>query len=293
MLSWDSLRRYHFSKVPALLQVPRVVNPPADVFNQYFVAQGAPIVFIGSPLLSDQSHTLDDILRHSGGKIHVNVRSGNYVNKHARQQERMTLSEYGERYIRPLECDNRDIDDSGSLPRYAGNSPLSREEFEAFGFRYPECFKGARFEVPRLWFGPKGSLTPLHYDSRDNLICQYIGTKHLTLYPPSQIPWLYTRGFAPAWSAVGDPRQPDLVKFPLFAKTKAVEVTLHAGEMLYLPARWSHFVMNLDTSLMVNFWPDPTYADWFRKRLGDKAIDMKRRLQRVVRGRLQRVVRAP
>ena len=135
MLSWDSLRRYHFSKVPALSQVPRVVNPPADVFNQYFVAQGAPIVFIGSPLLSDQSHTLDDILRHSGGKIHVNVRSGNYVNKHARQQERMTLSEYGERYIRPLECDNRDIDDSGSLPRYAGNSPLSREEFEAFGFR--------------------------------------------------------------------------------------------------------------------------------------------------------------
>src|SRR3546814_13597494 len=73
---------------------------------------------------------------------------------------------------------------------------------------------------------------------RSNLSCQYIGTKHLTLYPPSQIPWLYTRGSAPAWSDVADPRQPDLAKFPLFTKAKAVEVTLVAGEMLYLPARW-------------------------------------------------------
>src|SRR3546814_17161544 len=42
------------------------------------------------------------------------------------------------------------------------------------------------------------------------------------------------------------------------SKAKAVEVTLVAGEMLYLPARRSHFVVNLDTSLMVNFWPDIT-----------------------------------
>src|SRR3546814_13605907 len=116
---------------------------------------------------------------------------------------------------------------------------------------------------------------------RSNLSCQYIGTKHLTLYPPSQIPWLYTRGSAPAWSDVADPRQPDLAKFPLFTKAKAVEVTLVAGEMLYLPARWSHFVVNLDTSLMVNFWPDITLT-------GRTQDGVKRRLRRAVRA-----VRAP
>jgi Cupin-like domain len=283
MLPWNSLHRYHFSKLPALSQVPRVVNPPPDVFHRYFVAQAAPIVFIGSPLFSGQPRSLDDIVRRDGGKIHINVRGGDYLNVHTRQQERMTLSEYIERYVRPWERDGYDIGDTGSLPRYAGNTPLAREDFEALGFRYPECFESMMFETPRLWFGPRGSLTPLHYDSRDNLICQYIGTKHLTLYPPSQIRWLYTRGFAPAWSGIADPRQPDLNKFPLFSRAKAVEVTLVAGEMLYLPARWSHFVVNLDTSLMVNFWPEPTHGQQIRGVLSRKTSRMKRRLQRAVR----------
>src|SRR3546814_9188056 len=73
----------------------------------------------------------------------VKVRGGDYVNVRTRQQERLTLSEYIERYVRPWEYDGRDIADTGSLPRYAGNTPLSRENFEALGFRYPECFEGA------------------------------------------------------------------------------------------------------------------------------------------------------
>jgi hypothetical protein len=272
---WNPIARYHFSKLPPLSQVPRVLNPPADVFNRYFVAQGAPIVCIGSPLLSGQPRTLDDIIRRDGGKIHVNVRGGDYSNVRTRQEERMTLSEYVEQYVRPWERDAGDVGDAKSLPRYAGNTPLPREDFEALGFGYPECFDSKTFDTPRLWFGPRGSMTALHYDSRDNLICQYMGTKHLTLYPPSQIPWLYTRGHAPAWSGVADPRRPDLDQFPLFTRAKAVEVTLSAGEMLYLPARWSHFVLNLDTSLMVNFWPERTYA---RRTLSE----LKRRLRHAV-----------
>lgn len=274
---WDSLHRYHFSRLAPLSQVPRVVNPPLDVLNRYFVAQAAPIVIIGSPLFSDRPRTLDDIVRRAGGKIHVNVRGGDYLNGH-RQQERMVLSEYVERYVRPWERDGCDVSDTSSLPRYAGNTPLAGEDFEALGFRYPKCFEGKIFDTPRLWFGPRGSLTPLHYDSRDNLICQYIGTKHLTLYPPSQIRWLYTRGFAPAWSRVVDPRRPNLDKFPLFTRARAVEVTLTEGEMLYLPARWSHFVVNLDASLMVNFWPEHTHAQQTRIAFKHQAFRVKRRL---------------
>jgi hypothetical protein len=188
----------------------------------------------------------------------------------------MTLSEYVEQHVRPWERDGCDGSDSGALPPYAANSPLAREDFEALGFRYPECCEGKMFDTPRLWFGPRGSITPLHYDSRDNLICQYMGTKHLTLYPPNQIRWLYTHWYAPAWSGIPDPRCPDLDKFPLFARAKAVEVTLSAGELLYLPAGWSHFVVNLDTSMMVNLWPERPYA---HIALGK----MRRRLRRAIR----------
>jgi hypothetical protein len=98
------------------------------------------------------------------------------------------------------------------------------------------------------------------------------------LYPPSQIPWLYTRSYAPAWSGVSDPRRPDLQKFPLFARAKAVEVTLNAGEVLYLPKKWGHFVVNVETSLMVNFWPEYTSAQKLTIRLRGKAAGVKRRL---------------
>src|SRR3546814_8105678 len=57
MLLWNSLHRYQFSKLPALSQVPRIVNPPADVFKRYFVAQAAPIVLIGSPPFRSEEHT--------------------------------------------------------------------------------------------------------------------------------------------------------------------------------------------------------------------------------------------
>src|SRR5262249_45734311 len=93
----------------------------------------------------------------------------------------------------------------------------------------------------------------------------------LTLYPPSQIPWLYTRSYAPAWSGIADPRRPDLKKYPLFARAKAVEVTLQAGEVLYLPKKWAHFVQNVETSLMVNFWPEYTSAQKLTIRLREKA----------------------
>src|SRR3546814_4807433 len=100
--------------------------------------------------------SLDDILRKDVGKIHVKVLGGDYVNVRTRQQERLTLSEYIERYVRSWEYDGSDIADNGSLPRYAGTMTLSREIFEALGFRYPECFEGAMSEMPRLCFGLRG-----------------------------------------------------------------------------------------------------------------------------------------
>lgn len=272
------LRRHRFSHLPTLSQVPRVENPPWDVFSTYFVAQAAPVVITGSPLFADGVVTLESLARPGTSEIMVNVRSGDYLDVGARRQERMRLSDYVEHIVRPSEGGAGEREDEGALPRYAGNTPLTHEQFEAFGFRAPGCFGDQRFDAPRLWFGPRGSATPLHYDSRDNLICQYIGRKHLTLYPPSQIPWLYTHGYAPSWSRVGDPRRADLSRFPLFARASAVEVTLRAGEMLYLPARWSHFVVNLDTSVMVNFWPEYTPGQRARLDLIARARRLKSRV---------------
>ena len=86
------LRRHRFARLPALSEVPRVENPPWDVFSTYFVAQAAPVVITGSPLIADSAVTLESLARAGTGEIMVNVRSGDYLNVGARRQERMLLS---------------------------------------------------------------------------------------------------------------------------------------------------------------------------------------------------------
>jgi hypothetical protein len=58
-------------------------------------------------------------------------------------------------------------------------------------------------------------------------------------------------------------------------------VTLNAGEVLYLPKKWGHFVVNVETSLMVNFWPAYTSGQKLAIRLRGQAARVKRRLRGV------------
>ena len=243
-------------------QIPKVINPPADVFEEYFASRGAPVIIVESEIFAGGPRTVEDVIARGGG-IAVNVRSGDYGSVTQRVTSTARLGDYLASCIGGPEQPPCPAE-GASLPNYSGNTPLSEADFRTLGLISPLALKRKPFEIrlgsepPRLWLGPSGSLTPLHYDSRDNLVCQYIGRKHFVLYPPSDIPFLYTYGVAPSWSRVENPRRADLAKFPLFAKAKPVEVTVQAGEILYLPARWSHFVVNLDVSMMVNFWPGYT-----------------------------------
>jgi lysine-specific demethylase 8 len=47
---------------------------------------------------------------------------------------------------------------------------------------------------------------------------------------------------------------PDLSRFPLFASAEYSECVLRAGEMLYIPYKWWHYVRSLEVSFSVSFW---------------------------------------
>ena len=258
-------------------QIPKVLNPPKDVFNRYFVAQAAPVVIVGSSIMRGRLSCLND-LSEEAQNIEVNVRSGDYKDVGQRQQQKMRLADFVEQKLLNKNCGLEDFGKSDYLPHYAGNTPLNERHFARLGLIQPNLLECKGFDQPRLWLGAKGSLTPLHYDTRDNLIGQYIGRKHFTLFPPSQIRCLYTHGYAPARSSVADPRRQDLNRYPRFAEARSVEFTLNAGEILYLPARWSHFVVNLEISLMVNFWPEYSWSQLALLGLRNKLRGLKHRL---------------
>ena len=42
-----------------------------------------------------------------------------------------------------------------------------------------------------LWMGGADSVSSLHFDFYENILCVLYGHKNITLYPPSDLPYLY------------------------------------------------------------------------------------------------------
>lgn len=114
-----------------------------------------------------------------------------------------------------------------------------------------------------LWFGPGGTVTPLHHDTSNILFGNLYGEKRFLLVDPWETALLQsTRG---VYSLV-DPEAPDLARFPGFARATVREVVLAPGEMLFLPVGWWHHVRALSVSInlaFTNFTRDNSF-DWFR-----------------------------
>lgn len=101
-----------------------------------------------------------------------------------------------------------------------------------------------------LWFGPGGTVTPLHHDTMNILFCQIYGSKLITLISPDESPWLYNE--IGVFSEV-DFENPDLQLHPLYQHVEPIEVEMNPGEILFLPVGWWHHVRSLETSISVSF----------------------------------------
>ncbi|MGN7611421.1 cupin-like domain-containing protein [Magnetococcales bacterium HHB-1] len=104
------------------------------------------------------------------------------------------------------------------------------------------------------WFGPGGTVTGYHIDWIDNILVQIEGRKRLWLVPPERSQFMYPSNkfdFRSTLSCV-EPDENTLQKFPLFKQAHPIEVTLHPGQMLFLPRGWWHRVEALDRSISIN-----------------------------------------
>jgi hypothetical protein len=109
-----------------------------------------------------------------------------------------------------------------------------------------------------LFVGMPGAETPLHFDERENLFFQVRGRKEIVVFPFIDYLRLYpfpTTHPCDRQSMVGSPVNPDLEAFPRFQGVVGHYATLKAGDLLYLPYGWWHWLRNLDNLTMsVSFW---------------------------------------
>jgi hypothetical protein len=113
---------------------------------------------------------------------------------------------------------------------------------------------------PRLWIGNMTRVAA-HFDVADNLAVVAAGRRRFILFPPEQVKNLYVGpiDFTPAGQPVSlvDPEAPDFSRFPLFreALASAQVAELEAGDAIYIPSPWWHYVAALSpVNLLVNYW---------------------------------------
>ncbi len=101
-----------------------------------------------------------------------------------------------------------------------------------------------------LWFGPAGTVTPLHHDIANIMFTQVVGRKRVTLIPPLQSHLLYNE--VGVFSEV-DLRDPDLERFPRFGQAETTELVVGPGDALFIPVGFWHHVEALDLSISLTF----------------------------------------
>jgi hypothetical protein len=112
-----------------------------------------------------------------------------------------------------------------------------------------------------LWFGPAGTVTPLHRDTSNILIAQVAGRKRYRMIPASQ--WQYLYNNEGVFSDV-DCARPDLERYPEFRKATVTDVIVEPGEVLFMPVGWWHHVLAVDVSITVSFtaFVFPNHFTW-------------------------------
>ncbi|KAH9470359.1 hypothetical protein Pst134EA_007623 [Puccinia striiformis f. sp. tritici] len=163
------------------------------------------------------------------------------------------------------------------LPDVGTDVPIASQ---ALGTNQPDAVN--------LWIGDDRSVTSLHNDPYENFYLIIEGSKTFTLFPPVENYCMHEGNYISSkyhwdelqqkWMIVPkqpdkeqtvpwipvDPLKPDYTNYPRFRFARPMSVTLHQGDLLYLPSLWYHHVQAHKTtpnSLIIacNWWYDMNY----------------------------------
>ncbi|MGJ7495974.1 cupin-like domain-containing protein [Variovorax sp. RT4R15] len=251
---------------PQYRTVEKRANLSDEEFAARYVRGCRPVVLTG--------HTRDwpamrrwspEDLKRRFGHLDVDVQSERHADPNYEQNKllltkRLNLGAFVDRVVQ-----------GGATNDYyltANNELLRRPEFapllDDIGSLPPLCDRSQLTNRSSFWFGPAGTVTPLHHDTLMLFHTQVVGRKRWRFVSPLE--WSRVYNLRNVFSDV-DLERPDPARFPAFADATVLEVVVEPGETMFLPLGWWHQVASLDVSLSFSYsclavpnqfdYPDP------------------------------------
>ena len=242
------------------------VCPSLEYFDNVYVSTGTPVILRSCmdhwPAMSHNRWSPQYMQKVAGCRL-VPVELGSKYTDQTWSQKLMTVDEFFENYV----SDSRRLDsDSAHHPKEVAylaqhqlfnQIPRLRQDIVVPDYcALSTCGDDDESEVDiNAWFGPSGTVSPLHRDEKRNLLAQVVGAKYIRLYHPQMTYGLYphTSHLLSTTSQV-DVENPDPTAFPLFEGVTFSDCVLREGDMLYIPPMYWHYIRSLTTSFSVSFW---------------------------------------
>jgi lysine-specific demethylase 8 len=242
-------------------QIERIRKPSKEAFRRY-VASRTPVIVEGA-LNGDgapDSRTAVstwtcDYLKHRIGdnEVEVHVAKDGLYDEDHHKLVKMKLSDCLDRLSTPAQTKPL------FWPKeryYLYRAPLGLFGPVLGDVATPEFIPFSRSgDESNLWMSQAGNITPPHMDFVENLLTQVRGSKSVLLWDSSQWSNLYINHFGQehARQSPIDITKPDVSRFPLFSRARAIEGVMEPGDALFIPFGCIHCVRSDTFSLAVEY----------------------------------------
>ncbi|XP_075035637.1 bifunctional peptidase and arginyl-hydroxylase JMJD5 [Mixophyes fleayi] len=231
--------------------IPVVHCPSLEHFKQNYLTPQKPVILEGVidhwPCMKKWSV---EYLQKVAGCRTVPVELGSRYTDAEWSQSLMTVNEFINKYM---------LDQSARMGYLAQHQLFEQihELKEDIGIPDYCCLgEGNEDDITiNAWFGPSGTVSPLHQDPQQNFLAQIVGRKFIRLYSVNETERLYPFDSSLLHNTSQiDIENPDTEKFPNFEQAVYQECILNPGQILFIPVKWWHYVRALDISFSVSFW---------------------------------------
>jgi len=212
-----------------------------------------------------------EYLKNKYGQVEIEVQSDRdsdrlYEIDIEKHRKKMKMADYADAVMAGGATNNYYmVANNGNIEKTALGKLL--DDIEIFPeYLDPQNTKGTTF----FWFGPAGTITPLHHDPVNLMFVQVYGRKVWKIIPPYYTHMLYN--YRGVFSEV-DCENPDYEKYPAFQKVPIIEVTLNPGDTIFIPVGWWHTVKSLDVSISMSFtnFVFPNQYEWIYPAIANEA----------------------